>query len=259
MRRLVQESVSFLYADGGDGWIAEDSPLDINPRDRAGVGGGVARAGVPVRGAAQRGAPLRHDRRRRRPHLLRAAHGAQRTAGRRRDARRLGPSRAHRRPRLRRRGGAVRPERHPQRGRGADAAGGTLVAGYAEAAGRRTTFMRPALQRLAGSARAAHPVAARESNISRHRPAGPHDGPTSTCRGSTSSVWRHTHAREGAPPRRSRRPRAGAGWPRCSARRARDHARRPARPGRSGPRVPRTTGSARRSCRTTADLSTPYD
>ena len=30
VRRLVQESVSFLYADNGDDWITEDSPLDIN-------------------------------------------------------------------------------------------------------------------------------------------------------------------------------------------------------------------------------------
>jgi len=30
VRRLVQESVSFLYADGGDAWLTEASPLDIN-------------------------------------------------------------------------------------------------------------------------------------------------------------------------------------------------------------------------------------
>ena len=30
VRRLVQESVSFLYADGGDTWLTEASPLDIN-------------------------------------------------------------------------------------------------------------------------------------------------------------------------------------------------------------------------------------
>lgn len=29
VRRLVQESVSFLYADGGDEWVREDAPLDI--------------------------------------------------------------------------------------------------------------------------------------------------------------------------------------------------------------------------------------
>jgi nucleoside-diphosphate-sugar epimerase len=29
VRRLVQESVSFLYADGGDDWITEDSPLCV--------------------------------------------------------------------------------------------------------------------------------------------------------------------------------------------------------------------------------------
>ena len=29
VRRIVQESVSFLYADQGDDWISEDSPLDI--------------------------------------------------------------------------------------------------------------------------------------------------------------------------------------------------------------------------------------
>lgn len=29
VRRMVQESVSFLYADQGDGWITEQSPLDI--------------------------------------------------------------------------------------------------------------------------------------------------------------------------------------------------------------------------------------
>lgn len=31
VRRFVQESVSFLYADRGDEWITEQSPLDINP------------------------------------------------------------------------------------------------------------------------------------------------------------------------------------------------------------------------------------
>jgi nucleoside-diphosphate-sugar epimerase len=31
VRRVVQESVSFLYADGGDAWIDEDSPVAITP------------------------------------------------------------------------------------------------------------------------------------------------------------------------------------------------------------------------------------
>jgi nucleoside-diphosphate-sugar epimerase len=30
VRRLVQESVSFLYADGGDDWISESSPVAVN-------------------------------------------------------------------------------------------------------------------------------------------------------------------------------------------------------------------------------------
>lgn len=30
VRRLVQESVSLLYADGGDAWITEDSPLSVS-------------------------------------------------------------------------------------------------------------------------------------------------------------------------------------------------------------------------------------
>jgi nucleoside-diphosphate-sugar epimerase len=30
VRRVVQESVSFLYADQGDDWVSEQSPLDIN-------------------------------------------------------------------------------------------------------------------------------------------------------------------------------------------------------------------------------------
>ena len=30
VRRFVQESVSFIYADHGDGWITEESPLEIN-------------------------------------------------------------------------------------------------------------------------------------------------------------------------------------------------------------------------------------
>ena len=29
VRRLIQESVSFLYTDGGDEWISEDSPLSV--------------------------------------------------------------------------------------------------------------------------------------------------------------------------------------------------------------------------------------
>jgi nucleoside-diphosphate-sugar epimerase len=31
VRRVVQESVSFLYADQGDDWIAEDAPVEITP------------------------------------------------------------------------------------------------------------------------------------------------------------------------------------------------------------------------------------
>jgi nucleoside-diphosphate-sugar epimerase len=31
VRRMVQESVSFLYADQGDAWIDEDSPVEITP------------------------------------------------------------------------------------------------------------------------------------------------------------------------------------------------------------------------------------
>jgi nucleoside-diphosphate-sugar epimerase len=31
VRRIVQESVSFLYADHGDDWVTEGSPLDITP------------------------------------------------------------------------------------------------------------------------------------------------------------------------------------------------------------------------------------
>ena len=31
VRRFVQESVSFIYADNGDGWITEESPLGITP------------------------------------------------------------------------------------------------------------------------------------------------------------------------------------------------------------------------------------
>jgi nucleoside-diphosphate-sugar epimerase len=31
VRRVVQESASFLYADNGDAWITEDSPIEITP------------------------------------------------------------------------------------------------------------------------------------------------------------------------------------------------------------------------------------
>ncbi len=31
VRRVVQESVSFLYADQGDNWVTEDAPLEITP------------------------------------------------------------------------------------------------------------------------------------------------------------------------------------------------------------------------------------
>ena len=31
VRRIVQESISFLYADHGDDWVTESSPLDITP------------------------------------------------------------------------------------------------------------------------------------------------------------------------------------------------------------------------------------
>ena len=31
VRRVVQESVSYLYADQGDGWIDEDAPVEITP------------------------------------------------------------------------------------------------------------------------------------------------------------------------------------------------------------------------------------
>lgn len=57
VRRVVQESVSFLYADSGDAWITEGSPVEINPcTEPAAVGeahvqeyAGSTRAGVLLR------------------------------------------------------------------------------------------------------------------------------------------------------------------------------------------------------------------
>jgi len=150
VRRLVQESVSFLYADGGDGWIAEDSPLDINPAtEPASVGEShaqgfrsevrhsvvlrfgtivgddgltrwqlrTARSGLPVGVGTPAGwAHLVHT-----DDLGSAVVAAL-----------CAPS------------GTYNVGAEPTRRE-------DLVAGYAEAAGRRTTFMRPTLQRLAGS------------------------------------------------------------------------------------------------------------
>ncbi|MFL6024879.1 MAG: NAD-dependent epimerase/dehydratase family protein [Marmoricola sp.] len=57
VRRVVQESASFVYADDGDGWITERDPLDITPAtEPVAVGGshvqeyaGGFRAGVLLR------------------------------------------------------------------------------------------------------------------------------------------------------------------------------------------------------------------
>ena len=57
VRRVVQESVTVLYADQGDDWITEESPLDINPMtEPAAVGESLvqdyscgSRAGVVLR------------------------------------------------------------------------------------------------------------------------------------------------------------------------------------------------------------------
>ncbi len=66
VRRVVQESVSFMYADQGDEWITETQPGRDHLDDRARRGGGVPRAGLRLRLAGRRRAPVRHDRRRRR-------------------------------------------------------------------------------------------------------------------------------------------------------------------------------------------------
>ncbi len=70
VRRVVQESVTVLYADQGDDWITEESPLDITPMtEPAAVGESLvqdyscgSRAGVVLRFGI--------DRRRRRPDPL---------------------------------------------------------------------------------------------------------------------------------------------------------------------------------------------
>ena len=57
VRRVVQESVSFMYADQGDDWITEQSPVDITPMtEPAAVGESLvqdyscdSRAGVVLR------------------------------------------------------------------------------------------------------------------------------------------------------------------------------------------------------------------
>lgn len=62
VRRVVQESVSFLYADQGDAWITEDSPIEINPStEPAAVGEAHVQeyAGAHARGHCRAGVLLR--------------------------------------------------------------------------------------------------------------------------------------------------------------------------------------------------------
>jgi UDP-glucose 4-epimerase len=44
VKRLVQESIAFVYADGGDGWLAEDAPV---------AGGGVTTTALTAEGNAR--------------------------------------------------------------------------------------------------------------------------------------------------------------------------------------------------------------
>ena len=46
VRRVVQESVSMLYADQGDEWITEQSPVDITPMTEPMEGPGTEGAGA---------------------------------------------------------------------------------------------------------------------------------------------------------------------------------------------------------------------
>ena len=65
VRRVVQESVSMLYADQGDEWITEQSPVEITPMTEPAAVGESLRAGLRLRLPGRRRAPVRHDRRRR--------------------------------------------------------------------------------------------------------------------------------------------------------------------------------------------------
>ena len=259
VRRLVQESVSFLYADDGDGWIAEDSPLDINPAtEPASVGEShaqgyrsevrhsvvlrfgtivgdddltrwqlrTARSGLPVGVGTPAGwAHLVHT------DDLGSAVAAALCA----------PS------------GTYNVGAEPTRRE-------DLVAGLRR--GGRTPYdvhaSRPA---AAGRlpARAAHPVAARELGTFHGTDRlDPTTGPLRPVvvrrrrSGGTRMPVREPSPEEQEAARRRRLAEVfGEALPEATATTG------PTR--RSGPRGPRTTGSARRSPRTTADLSTPYD
>ena len=57
--RLVQESVSFVYADHGDTWIDEHSPLDINAATAKALAEQRAKeAAVPAVPVASSAAPV---------------------------------------------------------------------------------------------------------------------------------------------------------------------------------------------------------
>ena len=63
VRRVVQESVSFVYADQGDDWVTELSPVDITPMTEPVAVGEAPDPGLLVRLPRRGRAALRDDRR----------------------------------------------------------------------------------------------------------------------------------------------------------------------------------------------------
>jgi nucleoside-diphosphate-sugar epimerase len=58
-RRFVQESIAFTYADGGDGWLSEDAPLDPIPHTRSALVAEAAARRFTQAGAGRVGVALR--------------------------------------------------------------------------------------------------------------------------------------------------------------------------------------------------------
>ncbi len=151
VRRIVQESVSLLYADQGDTWVHEGSPLDITRATEPASVAEVAGAGLHLRLPRRCGPPLRLHRRRGRDDPMAAARsqaGSLRSGfGRPGGLAAPGP---HRRPRACRPRRADGPERRLQRRRRAGARA-DYVQGYADAVGRPgLSFLSPWMTKVAG-------------------------------------------------------------------------------------------------------------
>ena len=257
VRRVVQESVSFLYADQGDDWITEQQPRRDHPDDRAGRRRGVAGPGLHLRAPApaSSSASARSSATTGRPGTgcVRRA-----TAGRigHRPPVGLGARHAHRRPRRRGARLPARPERRLQRRRGAGAARTTSSRGTPTRSGSSpgpssAPFGRwligPRLEPLTRSLRVCSRPLRRPDRL-----AAPSD-PSSTPAGSQAALAPcpidDAAMSEPAPRGASS---DAAGWPRSSATCCPDQTGDDADASRGGVGRPATSGCDGRCRRTTA-------